>query len=77
VFINQKSLLALFMPIPSHAKGYPFKVALPLGLITQGVILGNQIKLINIEVQQINDIPPNPKKAETALTFFGYDPEGM
>jgi mRNA interferase MazF len=41
---SQKSSLALFMPITSHTKGYPFEVALPAGLKTQGVILSDRIK---------------------------------
>lgn len=44
---NQKSSLALFMPITSHVKGYPFEVALPLELKTQGVILSDQIKSLD------------------------------
>jgi mRNA interferase MazF len=44
---NQKSSLALFMPITSHTKGYPFEVALPVGLKTQGVILSDRFKSLD------------------------------
>jgi mRNA interferase MazF len=44
---NEKTSLALFMPITSHQKGYPFEVALPSGLKTYGVILTDQIKCLD------------------------------
>jgi len=36
--------LALFCPITSKVKGYPFEVKLPEGLPVEGVILADQIK---------------------------------
>lgn len=53
---NQKSSLALFMPITSHAKGYPFEVALPLELKTQGVILSDQIKSLDWKARSVSYI---------------------
>jgi mRNA interferase MazF len=44
---NEKTSLALFMPITSHQKGYPFEVALPSGLKSYGVILTDQIKCLD------------------------------
>jgi mRNA interferase MazF len=41
---NRKVGLALCCPITSHAKDYPFEVALPTGLPVSGVILSDQIK---------------------------------
>lgn len=41
---NQKTGLALFCPITSKVKGYPFEVLLPEGLPVEGVILADQIK---------------------------------
>jgi mRNA interferase MazF len=41
---NQKTGLALFCPITSIVKGYPFEVKLPEGLPVEGVILADQIK---------------------------------
>jgi len=41
---NQKTGLALFCPITSIVKGYPFEVKLPEGLPLEGVILADQIK---------------------------------
>lgn len=53
---NQKSSLALFIPITSHAKGYPFEVALPLELRTQGVILSDQIKSLDWKARSVSYI---------------------
>ena len=41
---NQKIGLALFCPVTSKVKGYPFEVKLPEGLPVEGVILADQIK---------------------------------
>jgi len=41
---NQKTGLALFCPITSKVKGYPFEVRLPEGFPVEGVILSDQIK---------------------------------
>ena len=39
--------LALFCPITSHAKGYPFEVPLPDGLPVSGVVLADHIKCLD------------------------------
>lgn len=39
--------LALFCPITSQVKGYPFEVAVPGGLPVSGVILTDQIKSLD------------------------------
>ncbi|MCY7383492.1 MAG: endoribonuclease MazF [Microcoleus sp. CAN_BIN18] len=44
---NEKSSLALFMPITKQQKGYPFEVILPTGLKVQGVILADQINCLD------------------------------
>lgn len=44
---NQKVGLALFCPITSHVKGYPFEVALPTGLPVSGAILSDHIKSLD------------------------------
>jgi mRNA interferase MazF len=53
---NQKSSLALFMPITSQAKGYPFEVVLPVELKTQGVILSDQIKSLDWKARSVSFI---------------------
>ncbi len=44
---NRKVGLALFCPITSHKKGYPFEVAIPEGLDISGVILSDQVKSLD------------------------------
>jgi mRNA interferase MazF len=44
---NQKSGLALFCPVTSRAKGYPFEVLLPHGLPVEGAVLCDQIKSLD------------------------------
>ena len=44
---NKKVGLALFCPITSKAKGYPFEVELPEGLEVQGAVLSDQIKSLD------------------------------
>src|SRR5262249_46257730 len=41
---NQKVGLALFCPITTQIKGYPFEVAIPAGLKVSGVVLSDQLK---------------------------------
>jgi mRNA interferase MazF len=50
------SSLALFLPITSQQKGYPFEVLLPEGLQTRGVILADQIKSLDWRARQIKYI---------------------
>lgn len=44
---NSKVGLALFCPITSQVKGYPFEVVLPHGLKAAGVVLADQIKSLD------------------------------
>jgi mRNA interferase MazF len=41
---NRKVGLAIFCPITTQKKGYPFEVVIPAGLEMSGVILSDQIK---------------------------------
>ena len=50
---NEKSSLALFMPITKQQKGYPFEVILPSGLKVQGVILADQIKSLDWKARDV------------------------
>ena len=58
---NQKTSLALFMPITSTQKGYPFEVLLPAGLNTYGVILTDQIKCLDWTVRNTQFIESVPE----------------
>jgi mRNA interferase MazF len=44
---NKKVGLAIFCPITSQIKDYPFEVTLPPGLKARGVILSDQIKSLD------------------------------
>ncbi len=44
---NKKVGLALFCPITSQVKGYPFEVELPGGSKVGGVVLSDQIKSLD------------------------------
>lgn len=41
---NEKTGLAVFCPITSRAKGYPFELALPGGLPVSGVVLCDHVR---------------------------------
>lgn len=44
---NRRSGLAIFCPVTSSAKGYPFEVALPGDLLVSGVILSDQVRSLD------------------------------
>ena len=44
---NQKSGLALFCPVTSRIKGYPFEVVLPPDLAVQGAVLCDQVRSLD------------------------------
>ncbi len=44
---NRASSLVLLCPITSRVKGYPFEVALPVGLAVSGVVLADQIRSLD------------------------------
>ena len=49
---NEKVGLAIFCPITSHVKGYPFEVPLPDELEVNGVILSDQVKSLDWKVRR-------------------------
>ena len=44
---NGKTGLAMFCPITSQIKGYPFEVLLPEGLPIKGAVLSDQVKSLD------------------------------
>ncbi len=44
---NRKVGLALFCPITSQVKGYPFEVHVPQGCTVSGVVLADQVKSLD------------------------------
>jgi mRNA interferase MazF len=49
---NRRVGLALFCPLTTQVKGYPFEVVLPPGLRAQGAILSDQIKSLDWRVRK-------------------------
>jgi mRNA interferase MazF len=58
---NRVSSLALFMPITSKQKGYPFEVPLPPEVTIRGVVLVDQIKSLDWKVRQVRFVETAPK----------------
>lgn len=52
VTYNRRVGLALFCPVTTQVKGYPFEVALPSGLKTRGAVLADQIKSLDWRVRR-------------------------
>ena len=59
---NKKVGLALFCPITSNVKGYPFEVILPKSGKPPGVILSDQIKSLDWRVRQAKRFARAPKE---------------
>ena len=49
---NRRVGLALFCPLTSQVKGYPFEVVLPAGLEARGAILSDQVKSLDWRVRR-------------------------
>ncbi len=64
---NRKTSLALFMPITNKQKGYPFEVALPVELKTQGVVLADQIKCLDWKDRGIEFVEVAPESLIEAV----------
>ena len=62
---NEKTDLAIFCPITSHIKGYPFEVNIPYDLEISGVILSDQIKNLDWKTRKAEFICKLPKVALT------------
>ena len=49
---NARVGLALFCPVTSKEKGYPFEVRLPESLSVQGVVLADQVKSLDWQARR-------------------------
>ncbi|GAB4471544.1 MAG: endoribonuclease MazF [Elainellaceae cyanobacterium] len=58
---NAKRSLALFVPITRQQKGYPFEVALPAEMQTEGVILADQIKSLDWNARRVQFVESAPE----------------
>lgn len=75
---NGKVGLALFCPITSNVKGYPFEVELPRGLKAKGAVLCDQIKRLDWRVRRAERLCPAPTEVleeATAKILALVDPE--
>ena len=59
---NEKTSLALFCPITSKVKGYPFEVALPAKSSITGVILSDQVKSLDWRARRARFAGQAPRK---------------
>lgn len=64
---NGKVGLALFCPITSNVKGYPFEVVLPEKYKVSGAILSDQIKSLDWRVRKAKRISCAPKGVLTEV----------
>ncbi len=75
---NRRVGLALFCPITSHVKGYPFEVVLPPGLRVKGAILSDQLKSLDWRVRKAKhvDVLPGDLLDETIARILALvDPD--
>lgn len=75
---NRKVGLAVFCPITSSVKGYPFEVVIPPGSKAKGAVLSDQIKSLDWRVRRVEKIcpaPPGVMDEVTAKILALVDPE--
>jgi mRNA interferase MazF len=64
---NSKTKLAIFSPITSQVKGYPFEIDLPKGLPMSGVILSDQVKSLDWQARNVELITNAPGKTISSV----------
>lgn len=75
---NRKVGLALFCPITSNVKGYPFEVQIPRGSKATGAVLCDQIKSLDWRARRAKRLCPAPKgvlEEVTAKILVLVDPK--
>jgi mRNA interferase MazF len=75
---NRRVGLALFCPVTSQVKGYPFEVLLPDGLGLEGAILSDQVKSLDWRVRKAKRIcvlPPEILEETIARILALVDPD--
>jgi len=75
---NEKVGLALFCPITSNVKGYPFEVSLPEKHKVSGAILSDQIKSLDWKVRKAKRMACAPNNVledvlAKILTLIGFE----
>ncbi|MCL6613138.1 MAG: endoribonuclease MazF [Firmicutes bacterium] len=66
---NRRVGLALFCPVTSQVKGYPFEVQIPAELPVSGVILADQVKSLDWRIRKVERIGSLP--VETVREVLG------
>jgi len=77
---NRRVGLAIFCPITSQVKGYPFEVRLPTGLGIEGVVLSDQLKSLDWRVRKAKRVGrlPNDVMDEAVGKILALvDPENQ
>ncbi|HEY8746058.1 MAG TPA: endoribonuclease MazF [Chloroflexota bacterium] len=64
---NGRVGLALFCPITSQVKSYPFEVTLPPGLPVRGVVLADQIKCLDWRARSAELVGQLPTEVATEV----------
>jgi mRNA interferase MazF len=59
---NWRVGLAVFCPVTSRIKGYPFEVELPYGLAVSGVVLSDQVKSLDWRARHVQYACEAPKE---------------
>ena len=62
---NEKSSVALFCPITSTVKGYPFEVALPPGGPFGGAVLADQVRSLDWRARRLTLAAAAPRQVVT------------
>ncbi len=57
---NRKVGLAVFCPITSKLKGYPFEVSIPKGQPISGVVLSDQVKSLDWRIRRVEYVVTLP-----------------
>jgi mRNA interferase MazF len=66
---NSRTHLALFCPVTTQSKGYPFEVEIPAGLPLDGVVLSDQVQNFDWKTRRAAKICDLP--AETVDEILG------
>lgn len=75
---NRRVGLALFCPLTTQIKGYPFEVVLPPGLKAEGAVLADQIKSLEWRVRKAKllcRVPPEVMEETLARVLALIEPE--
>lgn len=62
---NERSSVALFCPITSTVKGYPFEVELPPGGPIGGVVLADQVRSLDWRARRLAFVAAAPRQVVT------------